>query len=215
MASEHIVGPGDWIGAIAQAHGFRHWAELWEHPVNEKLRGVRGSPDLLMIGDVVNIPAPEERRRGTRVRTGRRVLFQVRGPDVLRLRLAGHGTYIAAFGPIDYVLQVGNAAAEGKLTRDPQTIEGPLPPTATTAVLTIAGGRRMEFAIGGLGPVDEADGAYARLVNLGFAPAPTLGAPGPDSRTSALAGFQRNHGLEVTGELDAPTRAAIVRAYGS
>jgi hypothetical protein len=82
-------------------------------------------------------------------------------------------------------------------------------------LLTIAGSRRIELAIGGLGPVEEADGAHARLVNLGYAPPPALGAPGPDPRTSALAGFQRDQGLDVTGELDEPTQAAIVRAYGS
>ena len=182
--------------------------------MNEKLRAARGSPDLLMIGDVVLIPKPEERRRGTRVRTGRRVVFQVRRPDVFRLRVAGHGTYIAAFGPIDYVLRVGTAAAEGKLTKDPQTLEVPLPPGATTALLTIAGGRQMEFAIGGLGPVKEAEGAHARLVNLGYASPPTLGAPAADSRPSALASFQRDHGLAVTGELDEATQSAIASAYG-
>lgn len=57
-------------------------------------------------------------------------------------------------------------------------------------------------------------GVQARLRNLGYNVGPVDGRFGP--RTSrALAAFQADHGLEVSGHSDATTRDKLVEVYGS
>jgi hypothetical protein len=70
-------------------------------------------------------------------------------------------------------------------------------------------------SIGGLGPVEERDGAHARLLNLGFGREPaddrSLGSADPIGE--ALLAFQRRNDLPETGELDDRTQAAIRSHY--
>jgi hypothetical protein len=204
VASKHTVVPGDWIGAIANLHGFAHWAKIWDHGRNEALRALRSSPDMLMVGDEVHIPGPED-EPGVDVPTGRRVVFVARRPtDVLRLRVTGVAAFVASIGPIDFELEIGADRITGTIEHEGQVIEAPLHAAAQTCALTLAGSRRLEYAIGGIGPVDEQRGAHARVVNLGFdAEAP-----------AAFTTYQRLHGLEPSGVADEATRQRIREQYG-
>jgi S1-C subfamily serine protease len=56
--------------------------------------------------------------------------------------------------------------------------------------------------------------AQRALAALGYSPGPADGAMGPRTR-QALAAFQRDQGLPVTGEPDRPTMAALARAVGA
>ncbi len=212
MAKTHVVGPGEWLGVIASRYGFGHWAQLWEYEANAALRGKRSSPDLVMVGDEVVIPE-RERRRGATVATNRRVVFQVRPRDRLRLRVAGIGPMLAALGPIDYSLEAGSQRVEGRLEADGQLLEVLLDRSVDTAVLTLMGTVRHEFHVGGLGPAGEERGALARLTNLGYDP-PALSSPEERSPAGPVAAFQLRVGLPVTGELDVETVAALRTAYG-
>ena len=109
---------------------------------------------------------------------------------------------------------------EGRLERAGQVLELPLEGDATTATLTLVGLREFEFAIGGLGPVEEPKGAYHRLASLGFTTAsPPQPRPGvqaaSDPLAAAVMAFQRAHGLPPSGALDAATRDALHAAYGA
>lgn len=228
----HVVAPGDWIGAIAATYGFARWPAIWDHEANAELRSRRGSPDLLMIGDEVAIP--EDERGGVLVTTGRRAVFTARGAsDMVRIRVAGLGAFIAAMGPVGYELTVGDVVVCGELTGEAQVIEAPLAVGVTKAVLILADTERFEYAIGGLGPVSEPKGVYGRLANLGFAGGPmtarrggddpdgpeATGSPdGADAVTDplidAIRGFQRHARLDPTGVLDEPTRSALLDRYG-
>jgi hypothetical protein len=204
MAEKHTVAPGDWIGAIAQTHGFAQWSKIWDHARNAGLRALRSSADMLMIGDEVHIPGPDD-EPSVEVPTGRRVVFVARrATDLLRLRVTGVAAFVAAIGPIEFELEIGAERITGTIESDGQIIEAPLPPTAKTCVLTLGGSRRIEYAIGGIGPVAERNGAHARLVNLGFDAEPDR----------ALMTYQRLHGLEPTGVADEPTRLLILQHYG-
>jgi hypothetical protein len=220
MAKSHTVQAGDWIGAIAKVHGFSHWTQLWEHALNDALRLERPSPDLLMVGDEVRVPEPAD-ARGVEVPTGNRVVFVVRERgDVLRLRIAGLGAYIAAFGPVDYHVEVGTEASSGSLTQEGQVIEIPLDPGSKKVVLTLLGEQRYEYPLGGLGPVEESQGAHFRLLNLGYAslqPQVEAAASPPEAEdplTVALMAFQRLTGIQVTGFLNSETKAALLEHYG-
>ncbi len=223
----HVIEPGDWLGAIAAQYGFDHWSRIWDHPANDGLRELRGSPDLVLVGDSVQIPelnAP----RGIEVPSGSRVVFTARGGvDTLRLRVGGLGPFIAIFGPVAYALQAGSRIEEGTIEEDGQELTIPLEPTARTAKLTLMGSDVYELHVGGLGPVDEDEGAYARLLNLGFRGDIEPGGPAGDERpgadgaavieprVQALQVFQRRHGLECTGQLDEATRGKLKAEYGS
>lgn len=50
----HTIERGDWIGAIAATHNLSHWSVIWDHPANAELCDLRGSPDLLMVGDALH-----------------------------------------------------------------------------------------------------------------------------------------------------------------
>ncbi len=216
-----VIQPGDWLGAIAWRHGFADPAQIWNAPENAALRDERGSPDLLMVGDVIVIPPPGE--QGTAVvveRQTRITLERRRTHDVLRLRVTELDAVLAALGSIDYVFVAGRSRGEGRLEQAGQVLELPLDGDATTATLTLVGLREFVFAIGGLGPIDEPKGAYQRLANLGFTTAgPPQHRPGPeaavDPLAAALTAFQRARGLPPSGTLDAATRDALHAAYGS
>lgn len=204
MAEKHTVAAGDWIGAIAQAHGFAHWSKIWDHVRNAGLRALRSGPDMLMIGDEVHIPGPDD-EPSMEVPTGRRVVFVARrSTDILRLRVTGVAAFVAAIGPVDFELEVGPERIVGKVEVEGQIIEAPLHPTAKTCVLTLGGTRRLEYAIGGIGPVEERNGTHARLVNLGFGGEPDR----------AVTTYQRIHGLEPSGVADEPTRLRLLAQYG-
>jgi hypothetical protein len=218
----HIVEPGDWLGAIAARYGFDHWSRIWDHPVNDDLRELRGSPDLVMVGDEVQIPEPDG-PRGVEVAAGNRAIFTVRGAiDSLRLRVGGLGPFIATFGPVEFVLEVGSQVLEGVIDEDDQELCIPLEPAARKAKLTLMAADVYELDIGGLGPVNEDEGAHARLVNLGFRgdlePGGDAGSDDDDGkviepRAQAVVAFQGRHGLERTGELDDATRAMLKALY--
>lgn len=218
----HVVERGDWLGAIAARYGFDHWSRIWDHPANDHLRRLRGSPDLVMVGDEIQIPEPEG-WRGVEVPTGNRAVFIVRGAtDHLRLRVGGLGPFIAAFGPVSFVLEVGSQVLEGTIEEDDQELCIPLEPGARKAKLTLLGADVYELDIGGLGPVGEDEGAYARLANLGFRGDLEGGGDtgGDDERgeaieplAQAVLAFQGRHGLERTGTLDDATRAMLEVQY--
>lgn len=204
MASKHTVAAGDWIGAIADAHGFAHWAKIWDHVCNEGLRALRKSPDMLMVGDEVEVPGPDD-APGVDVPTGRRAVFVARRPtDLLRLRVTGVAAFVAAIGPIEYELEIGGDRITGTIDQEGQVIEAQLLGAAKTCVLTLAGTMRFEYAIGGIGPVDEQQGAHARVVNLGFDAEPA----------ASFTTYQRLHGLAPSGVADEPTRLRILQQYG-
>jgi hypothetical protein len=205
VATKHTVEPGDWIGAIADQYGFDHWSQIWDHEVNEAIRALRRTPDLLMVGDEVNIPGPED-RPGIEVASGQRVVFVARArEDVLRLRVDGLTAFLLAIGPVEFELEVGSNKVTGEIEKEGQILEVPLDPKAKEAVLTLGGEKKLHYAIGGLGPADETHGARSRLRNLLY--------DGDDDEVTFKT-YQRLRGLEPTGELDEPTRLEILAQYG-
>ena len=212
----HTIEPGDWIGSIAAAYGLSHWSAIWDHPANAEVRERRGSPDLLMVGDTLHVPEPSD-TSGIAVQTGRRVELRLRAPDRLRIRWGALDLFLRAFGPVPYELKIGDATFTGTLEKPDDEISAPLPLDAKTATLTLMETETFELSIGGLGPVDEGKGAYARLVNLGVGAvegAPEDGEQVTDPLTAALRVFQGAHELPATGELDEATGSALRDEYG-
>ena len=57
MATSHVVTQGEHLSQIAKRYGFRDSRTVWDHPDNAALRERRPSPNVLLPGDVIQIPA--------------------------------------------------------------------------------------------------------------------------------------------------------------
>ena len=207
----YIVKQGECIATIAQANGLSSEA-LYKHPDNAELRKKRPNPNILHPGD--NVMIPQRETKSVSVGTGAMHRFQVRLPRrELRLVLLDH--YGKAIAGASYVLEVEGECLKGQTTGDGeirQSISGD-PRTLTLSIR----GRRLIFDCSCLNPLTDVpdggtSGARERLRNLGYAVGDGLDNPDSGTRT-ALALFQHEAKLEVTGKLDDATRSKLIAAH--
>ncbi|WP_437876229.1 peptidoglycan-binding domain-containing protein [Sorangium sp. So ce513] len=196
------VRRGDCIASIAADHGVDDWRTLWDHPDNAELRARRRSPHLLLLGDRVTVP--EQGRARLAVSAGQSHRFVARVPSV-RLRLTLQDRRGRPLASRRFELRVAGSIRTGT-TDGSGRLDEPVPATARRADLRVfLDGDRvltMPLAIGYLDPDDSESGVRQRLRNLGYLRGR---APEEDGIEGALREFQRDNGLEPTGEADAPT----------
>ena len=198
----HTVGPGESATSIAASHGF-FVETVWNHPDNTDLREKRGTPDVLYRGDELFIPEKTEKHEDGG--TASRHRFKVKGvPARLRLQLLAGGKPRANE---DYVLEIDGRSVSGK-TDAKGWVDQPIHPKDRRGRLLLGGAsEEIPLRIGGLDPIDEVSGVQQRLCHLGY---PAGRSCQLDDRTrSALRRFQAAQSLDVTGELDDPTRAKL------
>jgi len=210
----HVVHQGECFSKIAARYGFGDYRVLYDHPDNAELKKKRANPNVLEPGDRIVIPDKDVKVEEG-LATGKFHRFRLRRPKKeLRLKLEGHDG--KALAGASYVLEVGGEKHEGKTDGDGK-LEQKVPVSETTGKLTIAG-RVIHLRLGHLNPLDAADGgitgAQGRLVNLGYNPGPADGVLGRRTRT-ALALFQHDEKLEVTGKLDDATKQKLEEKHGS
>jgi len=204
MSRKHVVQAGDGIDMLAERYGWSADA-LWDEPENRALRDQRPNRNTLLPGDVVTIP--EREAKTVSVATGAVHRFRRKGvPWKLRVRLADS---LGPRGALPYRLELDQGTELKGTTSDQGELEHWMPLDAKEGVLHIDGDQIL-LKLSNLGPSNSIPGARARLVNLGFLDAT---AP-PDAVPTALAGFQRRHELEATGELDKPTVAKLEEEHG-
>jgi peptidoglycan hydrolase-like protein with peptidoglycan-binding domain len=88
---------------------------------------------------------------------------------------------------------------------------------AKSGKLTVGSGRKalnFDLGLGGLDPTSEVNGQQERLKNLGYDCGEITGET-TDRTRDALRAFQKDHNLDVTGESDDRTIAALESAHGS
>ncbi|HVK70297.1 MAG TPA: peptidoglycan-binding protein [Polyangium sp.] len=210
----HVVQQGECLSKIAARYGFGDYRVLYDHPDNAELKKKRVNPNVLEPGDRIVIP-DKDLKVEEGLATGKLHRFRVRRPrKELRLKLEGHdGKPLAGAA---YVLDVGGERHEGTTDGDGK-LEQKVPVSETTGKLTIAG-RVLHLRLGHLNPLDAADGgisgAQGRLSNLGYNPGPVDGVLGRRTRT-ALALFQHDEKLDVTGKLDDTTKKKLEEKHGS
>ena len=210
----HVVQQGECLSKIAARYGFGDYRVLYDHPDNAELKKKRVNPNVLEPGDRIVIP-DKDLKVEEGLATGKLHRFRVRRPrKELRLKLEGHdGKPLAGAA---YVLDVGGERHEGTTDGDGK-LEQKVPVSETTGTLTIAG-RVLHLRLGHLNPLDAADGgisgAQGRLSNLGYNPGPADGVLGRRTRT-ALALFQHDEKLDVTGKLDDTTKKKLEEKHGS
>lgn len=208
MGKSHVVEAGECVGSIAFANGFFP-RTIWEHPENADLRAKRKDPNVLLAGDVVQVP--DLRSKEIPVAAGQSHKFVRRGvPERFRLQLRRRGKPRA---DLRFELHVEGKVIEGR-TDASGTLEAWIPPDAKEGeLLLVETGERYRLALGKLDPVEELSGVQHRLFNLGLYQGPLDGKAGP-SLAGAVKAFQVRHGLPDTGELDGATRAKLKEAHG-
>lgn len=201
----HTVVAGDCVSSIAAAHGL-FWETVWNHPANAALRQLRQDPNVLAPGDRVVIPDKQPKKH--KLATGARHRFKLVGvPVMLRLQLLwgeearANEAYVAT---VDGTEHRGHTDGEGRLTLK-------LKPGARSGRLVVGEGpRRCEYqlALGEMDPPETPAGAIERLRNLGYDSGAPRGA-WDDAARQALKAFQKDHGLDDSGEADAATQAKL------
>jgi hypothetical protein len=212
--SVHVVKAGECLSSIAGRHGLT-WRQLWDDPGNAALRARRKDPHILHPGDAVTIPAPGPPRVPLTPGTITTVVRRRRGCRPLTLRLADARDVPLA--DADYVLTPRGAPERRGRTDGHGVLREELPCEVEEARLEV-GEWVYELAVGHLNPLEDTDddgvtGAQARLANLGYDTGDVDGKLGPVT-AAALREFQEDHGLEVTGALDAPTRERLRARHG-
>lgn len=217
---EHVVRPGEHIGAIARSHGFGDWKTVWEDAGNAALRVRRDDPNVLAPGDVLSIP---EARHGTAsVATGARHRFRVGCPAlclylVLERAFQGPLAHVACTLDVDGGSFALRSAGDGRIGRGvgvaTVVAECAVPPERNLPPVPL----RLALQVGGLDPVDTDGGQRQRLDNLGYGAGSEPGAG--DARNAwllraAVEEFQCDHGLAVDGICGPRTQARLREQHG-
>jgi N-acetylmuramoyl-L-alanine amidase len=210
----HVVKQRECLVSIARQYGFADPSTIYDDPGNEELRQKRPHPNVLFPGDEVVIPEPDTTT--ITIRTGKRTkLVATVARRELRLRLTGAGGVALANEP--FTVEASGEVAGGT-TDGAGLLVASVSGRAVSAVVTAAG-LTWSVRLGALDPIGDtpdggSSGALARLANLGFlfAGSPP---PSPEALAAALRAFQREQGLEETGELDSATASKVQEAHGS
>jgi hypothetical protein len=203
MPIRHDVQQGDCLSSIAAEYGIS-WDKIWNHGDNAGLKQRRKDPNVLFPGDVLVVPDKDAKTQACA--TDQRHAFKTkRKPTRIKIRftLDDHPRKNLA-----YELQVAGLTLKGSTDGD-GVLEAEIPPDAQSGVLLLGDEdprETHELGFGALDPLDTDDGVKKRLSSLGLDADADL--PG------AIRGFQLQHNLEVTGNVDDTLRAKLKEKFG-
>jgi len=214
MPRKHTVAQGECLSSIAAHYGFADHLAIYDNAANAELKKKRPNPNVLLPGDVVAIPDVSSKTLS--LATGKRYKIVVKRPPAvvpLEVRVAE---------PHFYELRIGDDKFEGK-TDGKAPIEHAASPAAHAGRIELwpaTDGNESErqglfgwdLQIGSLDPADEISGVQGRLANLGYYAGPVDG-DGIDNTdlAHAVARFETDQGLEVTGDASSASLQAKLR----
>lgn len=206
---EYKVKQGDCVSSLADRYGLFP-ESISKHPRNASLMKRRAFPNILFPGDMLFIPDKKERVESAATEQKHR--FRRKGvPEKLRLCLLDNEEPLAN---LPFELNIDGQFFEG--TTDAQGIlEQTIPPGAMEGKLVVdAGEDRYEYLLdlGHLDPLDEISGLQGRLNSLDFDCGEIDGIFGSKTKR-ALSFFQKQHGLEPTGDIDEATKNLLKKRY--
>ncbi len=215
MPIQITVRQGDCLTKIAARFGFADYRVIYNHPDNAEFKKRRPNPDVIFPGDVLVIPDKED--KSVAVPTGGKHRFQVKRPPKRVLRIAFRTSEDQPLAGAGYTLSFGDQEIEGETDGD-GVLEAEVPHDLDRATLLIDGAEH-DLQVGSLNPITSApdggvSGAKARLANLGY-DAPPVDGKMDVATAAALAAFQRDHGLDPSGDLDDATRKKLQSVHGS
>lgn len=209
-SGEYLVEQGECIPSIAFEHG-HFWETIWNDPANVDVKKARQDPYVLLPGDRVHIPPLRMRQEDAA--TDQLHTYILRGvPEKLHVRLLGaDGEPLAEAA---YDVMIDDVWQSSDVTNDQGDALVSIRPNARAGKIVIHdSGEEIPLQLGGLDPITEVSGVQGRLQNLGYEVDTTDGEWTP-ATADAIAEFQQEEGLTVTGELDDETLAKLSKAYG-
>jgi hypothetical protein len=225
MSRKHVVQVGQSGPQIAARFGFEDWKAIYQHADNAELREKRTDPNAIFPGDVVAIPPVEP--KVFMLETGKRHRIVITRPHAkLNVVVKDRDAEPLAGKKFELRVPGRDEPIEGSTTGD-GAVDCDLPMAAQEAQLVIwdAGDKTgpryvWNLKLAGLFAPETDTGLRQRLSNLGY----YAGEPDDDDEEDddeaadplslALAAFQEDMGLKVTGEIDDDTRSKLVEAHG-
>lgn len=226
---EHKVKRGDTLSFIAEKYNTTV-EKIWNSAGNSKLKQKRDSPDILFSGDVLTIPAIEEKNEDAKLESNNKFYCDVNFGEIiikfLKYEKPRENLKYAAFfekscfSNDDKVDDTGVVAHEVNFEEKMGVIN--LFPEKDSAYIA----EKYTLKIGELDPLDTISGIQARLKNLGYYfenenKFPSIGSEKPykdedmDIHTkNALAVFQIENDLEPTGIYDDKTKDKLKVIHG-
>ena len=211
----YVVKQGDYLTKLAHRLGFSA-KDVWRHPKNRDLAKLRGDGEILCAGDILFVPDEPKKRLPLTLEADNR--YEARVPRLpVRLVLAIDGEPLA--GEKYRVEGIGDESDKVTDAEGAVTFEVDVHVRAATIVL-VDRNQRCRVMIGDLDPVSEPSGARMRLTSLGYHGAMVAGADEYEAHDdgalrAALVAFQRDRGLEPSGELDEATQEELVALNGA
>lgn len=205
---KHTVQEGEWLKEIALQYGFPNWQKVWEHASNADLVTLRGEPDLLFAGDVINIPEPESNAVSAASDSTHKFVKKCLKMN-LKIKVEDEEGEPLASKPwtieIEGKTYTGNTDAEG-------LVEQELPVSKGIGKLSVDK-HVFPVQLGHMDPLDEIVGIQKRLHNIGYDCGALDGEMGPKTE-AALQLFQFDNELSKTGTADQPTKSKLKELYG-
>jgi hypothetical protein len=199
------------MASLAKEYGFIY-QQLWEHAKNADLKELRGNPNILLAGDVVHIPDLTTKTENGA--TEQRHRYRRKGiPSKLRLQLMEGGEPRSG---LDFEITFDDGSVVAGITDAEGYVAVSVQPERKWGSVVVQGGWGPEVykvVLGDLDPIDELTGVQQRLKNLGRKCEPT--GELDEQTCKALRRFQKQHGLDETGEPDAALRSKLTEVCGS
>jgi Putative peptidoglycan binding domain len=200
---DRAVVDGECVSSIALDEGF-FWETIWNHPQNSDLKDLRKDPNILFPGDTVFVPDKQLKQE---IRSAGAHYKFVKKNNLVTLRMRLLDDFHARAG-VKYKLILGSLVLNGQ-TDGAGHLRQKIPASATSALL-LTDEDAYNLQIGSLDPISEDLGVQHRLRNLGYLGDDTS----VDHVTAALTRFQKDQGLNPSGELTDSTRQKLQQIHG-
>jgi hypothetical protein len=171
-----VVKQGECFSSLAADYGMASWKDLYNLPGNAELTKKRKNPNILLPGDVVEVPDSAMAKKEVPCATGQDYPFVVQAPKV-RLRLVIKNWQDEAYSNKRFELVVAGKKSSGR-TDAAGLIDIPIPASAQDGRLKVwfdednpddpTPDIDRDLNIGHLDTVDSVTGLQARLKNLGY-----------------------------------------------
>ncbi|HEY8091832.1 MAG TPA: peptidoglycan-binding domain-containing protein [Polyangiaceae bacterium] len=222
MGNTVTIQQGDSAESIAYDAGLLT-DTVWNDPANADLKKARKSPHVLLPGDSLYVP--DIKQKSVSCATGKKHTFKRKEvPSKIQVRFVIEGK---PWGGKAYTFTVDDGPPRQGSTDGDGVLKETVSPSADTAVVVFADPLPPDpddpppdpdapppppltytLQLRYLDPADAVTGVQARLANLGYWPGDIDGDVGPRT-LAALAAFQKDNGLDPTGELDDATKAKL------
>ena len=206
----HVVRQGEYLTKLAHQLGFDADA-VWNHTRNADLRALRTNREILCPGDVLWVP--DSPRKLVQLRIGEDNAFASSIPETqIHLTLLQRdGTPLANTA---YTVQGAPGLTDGSTDGDGK-VSLTLPVHVERVLLVFESGQQYQVAVGEMDPIEETSGVLKRLIHLGYLTECADPTSDDFELRLALSAFQKAQGLPITGQIDDPTRHALVAAHKS